>query len=86
MGTLTDVQYLFVEGGAQTAAAFLQADLVDQLLIYRAPIVIGGGLPALADLGLTALSAAHGRWRRTDQRKLGNDTLDVYERTPCSPE
>ena len=63
------------------AAAFLSADLVDRLLIYRAPIVIGGGLPGIADLGLTALAAAHGRWQRTDTRRLGNDTLEVYEHT-----
>ena len=30
---------LLVEGGAQTASAFLAADLVDRLLIYRAPIL-----------------------------------------------
>ncbi len=70
---------LLVEGGAQTASAFLQAHLVDRLMIYRAPIVIGGGLPCLADLGLTELSEAHGRWNRIDERRLGNDRLDVYE-------
>lgn len=78
-------QYLYVEGGAATAAAFLAADLVDRLMIYRAPILIGGGRPGIADIGLTALPDAHGRWRQTDARRLGNDRLDVYDRTPCSP-
>ena len=81
-----DAQWLLVEGGAQTAAAFLRADLVDRLLIYRAPIVIGGGRPGVADIGLSSLADAHGRWRKTDSRALGNDTLEVYERTRCSPE
>ena len=85
ISAMTDVQYLLVEGGAQTAAAFLQADLVDRLLIYRARIIIGGGLPGIADLGLTDLAAAHGRWNPTDTRRLGNDTLEVYERALCSP-
>ena len=85
ISAITGVQYLLVEGGAQTAAAFLRADLVDRLLIYRAPIMIGGGLPGIADLGLTDLSAAHGRWRQSDSRRLGNDRLEVYQRTPCSP-
>lgn len=71
---------LFVEGGAQTAAAFLAADLVDRLLVYRAPIIIGGGLPGVAELGLTTLSAAHGRWAMIDRRTLGTDALEVYER------
>ena len=82
---MADVQYLFVEGGAQTAASFLRADLVDRLLIYRAPILIGGGLPAVRDLDLAALADAHGRWHRRECRTLGSDTLEVYERTPCSP-
>ena len=72
--------HLLVEGGAGAASAFLAADLVDRLLIYRAPILMGGGKPALADIGLTALSDAHGRWRAADSRQLGADRLDIYDR------
>jgi diaminohydroxyphosphoribosylaminopyrimidine deaminase / 5-amino-6-(5-phosphoribosylamino)uracil reductase len=72
--------HLLVEGGAQAAAAFLRAGLVDRLLLYRAPVLIGGGLPALGDIGLTSLADAHGRWRLTDARALGVDRLEVYER------
>ena len=81
-----EVQYLLVEGGAGAAAAFLAAGLVDRLLIYRAPILIGNGLPGLGDIGLGALADAHGQWRMTDRRVLGSDTLEVYERSLCSPE
>ena len=72
--------YLLIEGGAGAAAAFLGADLVDRLLLYRAPILIGGGKPCLRDIGLTSLAEAHGRWRRADERQLGDDRLEVYER------
>lgn len=72
--------HLLVEGGAQTAAAFLRADLVDRLLLYRAPILIGGGRRALSGLGLTTLTDAHGRWQAVDARQLGADRLEVYER------
>ena len=82
---LAHKQYLFVEGGAQTAAAFLAAGLVDRLLLYRAPIVIGGGRPAIGDIGLASLDDAHGRWRFVDRRQLGSDMLDVYDAVPCSP-
>lgn len=75
-----DAQYLLIEGGAGAAAAFLAADRVDRLLLYRAPILIGGGRPGLGDIGLTSLGNAHGRWALTDQRRLGSDTLDVYDR------
>ena len=72
--------HLLVEGGAETAAAFLAADLVDRLLLYRAPILIGAGKAALGDIGLASLAAAHGRWRLAETRMLGPDTLEVYER------
>ncbi|AMO73045.1 bifunctional diaminohydroxyphosphoribosylaminopyrimidine deaminase/5-amino-6-(5-phosphoribosylamino)uracil reductase RibD [Sphingorhabdus sp. M41] len=77
---LPDINWLLVEGGAKTASSFLQADLVDRLLLYRAPIIIGGGLPGIGDIGLEKLGDAHGRWRRTDQRQLGQDVLEIYDR------
>ncbi|HVI98114.1 MAG TPA: bifunctional diaminohydroxyphosphoribosylaminopyrimidine deaminase/5-amino-6-(5-phosphoribosylamino)uracil reductase RibD [Sphingomonas sp.] len=77
---LAGVDHLLVEGGAATASSFLAADLVDRLLLYRAPILIGGGRPALGDIGLGALAEAHGRWRLADARPLGSDRLEVYER------
>ena len=80
-GAFGDAQYLMVEGGAGAAAAFLHADLVDRLLIYRAPIMIGGGRPSVGDIGLGSLDRAHGRWQPTDTRRLGSDRLEVYERT-----
>lgn len=70
---------VLVEGGAATAAAFLKAGLVDRLLLYRAPILMGTGLSCLEDFGLTELADAHGRWRLTDARSLGKDRLEVYE-------
>ncbi|MFO1259736.1 MAG: bifunctional diaminohydroxyphosphoribosylaminopyrimidine deaminase/5-amino-6-(5-phosphoribosylamino)uracil reductase RibD [Sphingomonadaceae bacterium] len=77
---LEDVSSLLVEGGAQTAAAFLHADLVDTLLLYRAPILIGGGRQAIGDIGLPSLDAAHGRWHLTDRRMFGKDAMEVYAR------
>jgi len=78
---LGDVNDLLVEGGAETSSAFLAADLVDRMLVYRAPILIGEGKAALGPIGLDTLSGAHGRWRLADTRQLGSDTLQVYERT-----
>ena len=80
IAALDHVDHLLVEGGAAAAAAFLRADLVDRLLLYRAPIIIGGGLPGIGDIGLTDLGRAHHRWTLTDERRLGEDRLEVYER------
>ena len=82
---LDGIMTLMVEGGAQTASAFLAADLVDRLTIYRAPLLIGNGLRAVDEIGLARLADAHGRWQLSDRRRLGSDTYEVYERIPCSP-
>ena len=78
---LHDVNDLLVEGGSATATAFLAADLVDRLLIYRAPILIGEGKSSVGYIGLDSIADAHRRWRLADTRALGIDRLEVYERT-----
>lgn len=70
IGGLADCQYLFVEGGAATARAFLDAGLVDRHLLYRAPVEFGGGLRA---------PEVPAGWTRTDMRRLGVDTLEIFE-------
>jgi diaminohydroxyphosphoribosylaminopyrimidine deaminase/5-amino-6-(5-phosphoribosylamino)uracil reductase len=82
---LDGVNDLLVEGGAGAASAFLAADLIDRLLLYRAPILIGEGKSALGYIGLTALADAHRRWAFRESRMLGIDRLEVYERDRCSP-
>jgi len=77
---LQGVNDLLVEGGSATASAFLTADLVDRLLIYRAPILIGEGKSSIGYIGLTSLADAHQRWRLADERRLGIDRLEVYAR------
>jgi diaminohydroxyphosphoribosylaminopyrimidine deaminase/5-amino-6-(5-phosphoribosylamino)uracil reductase len=77
---LHDVNDLLIEGGSATATAFLNEDLVDRILIYRAPIIVGEGKSSFGYVGLDAIADAHGRWELTDERRLGVDRLEVYER------
>jgi diaminohydroxyphosphoribosylaminopyrimidine deaminase/5-amino-6-(5-phosphoribosylamino)uracil reductase len=77
---LHDVNDLLVEGGSATATAFLAEDLVDRILIYRAPILVGEGKSSFGYIGLDAIADAHGRWQAVDPRPLGIDRLEVYER------
>ena len=77
---LHDVNDLLVEGGSATATAFLSADLVDRILIYRAPIIVGEGKSSFGYVGLDAIADAHGLWTPSDGRRLGLDRLEVYER------
>jgi diaminohydroxyphosphoribosylaminopyrimidine deaminase/5-amino-6-(5-phosphoribosylamino)uracil reductase len=81
---LHDVNDLLVEGGSATATAFLGADLVDRILIYRAPIIVGEGKSSFGYVGLDAIADAHGLWKPSDGRRLGVDRLEVYERARTS--
>jgi diaminohydroxyphosphoribosylaminopyrimidine deaminase / 5-amino-6-(5-phosphoribosylamino)uracil reductase len=44
------VQSLLLEGGPTLASAFLNADLVDKVLVFIAPVVAGDGLAFVSDL------------------------------------
>lgn len=79
INTDRSVSTVLVEGGAAVATSLLAADRVDRLLIYRAPVLLGGR-PAIGDLGLGNLGAAHGRWAMSEARALGVDRLERYER------
>lgn len=67
---------VFVEGGPTIASAFLRAGLVDEVLVYLAPTLLGGDRLAVGDLGIPTISAQ----RRLDVRaieRLGDDLLVV---------
>jgi diaminohydroxyphosphoribosylaminopyrimidine deaminase/5-amino-6-(5-phosphoribosylamino)uracil reductase len=51
-------RHVFLEGGPTLAAAFLRERLVDEVVAYIAPILLGGGLPAVADVGITTIADA----------------------------
>lgn len=72
------VQSLLLEGGPTLAAGFLEADLVDKILLFVAPLLAGGeGPPILARL-------ASGRTlSRLSARLVGEDVLlEAYVHTP----
>jgi diaminohydroxyphosphoribosylaminopyrimidine deaminase/5-amino-6-(5-phosphoribosylamino)uracil reductase len=60
-----DRQHVFLEGGPTLAAAFLEAGLVDEIVTYVAPMLLGAGRAAVGDLGITTIAAAF-RPRVTD--------------------
>jgi diaminohydroxyphosphoribosylaminopyrimidine deaminase/5-amino-6-(5-phosphoribosylamino)uracil reductase len=63
------VQSLLLEGGPTLAAAFLEQDLVDKLLVFVAPKLSGDGLGMLAGLpGKIELT-------RLEARSIGEDVL-----------
>ena len=63
------VQTLLLEGGPTLATAFLEADLVDKLLLFVAPTLGGSGPRFLGDL------AAPRTLSRFEARSIGQDVL-----------
>jgi diaminohydroxyphosphoribosylaminopyrimidine deaminase/5-amino-6-(5-phosphoribosylamino)uracil reductase len=66
------VNELHVEAGATLSGALLQAGLVDELLLYQAPMLIGPGRP-LADLQPLAELSIATRWVCTEHEPVGAD-------------
>ena len=63
-------QHVFLEGGPTVAAAFLRAGLVDEVVVYLAPALLGAGRAAVGDLGVTTIGRAR-RFDVTDVTVLG---------------
>ncbi len=53
-----EVQHVLLEGGPTLAAAFLRAGLVDRVVWYLAPKLLGTGPGAVGDLGITGIGSA----------------------------
>ncbi len=68
-----------VEAGATLNGALLQAGVVDELLLYQAPILLGGAARNAADLSLAALTERISG-RMLDRRQIGADTRYLLAR------
>jgi diaminohydroxyphosphoribosylaminopyrimidine deaminase/5-amino-6-(5-phosphoribosylamino)uracil reductase len=65
-----DRHHLLLEGGPTVAAAFLAAGLVDEVVAYVAPMLLGAGRNAVTDLGITSIADAV-RLRLTEVTTVG---------------
>lgn len=77
------VQRVFVEGGPAVAASFVREELADELLIYLAPMLLGGDMLALRDVGVQTIAQAR-RLTVSRTETLGDDLLIVA--TPARAE
>jgi diaminohydroxyphosphoribosylaminopyrimidine deaminase / 5-amino-6-(5-phosphoribosylamino)uracil reductase len=53
-----EIHHVWLEGGPTVAAAFIGAGLVDEVIAYLAPALLGAGAPALGDLGIRNIEQA----------------------------
>ena len=72
------VRHLLVEGGATLGSSLLAAGLVDRLVIFQAPVILGAGaLSAFAALPAQRAGQAP-RLRVVERKALGADLMTVY--------
>lgn len=71
---LADRTDVLLEGGPTLAGAFLRAGLVDRILAYVAPMLLGGPVVAVDDVGVPTIGRAL-RWRYDAVQTLGPDLL-----------
>ena len=76
---------LLIEGGRDLATAALADGIVDQLMLYVAPLLLGAGISGVGDLGIGQVDQGISL-ERMELKRLGEDALlsgkVVY---PCSP-
>jgi diaminohydroxyphosphoribosylaminopyrimidine deaminase/5-amino-6-(5-phosphoribosylamino)uracil reductase len=68
------IRRALVEGGPTLASAFVAAGLVDEYLVYLAPMLLGGDRLALGNLGIGTLGDAR-RLEFVGVERLGEDLL-----------
>ena len=72
------VRAMLLEGGAKLAGSFLNEKLVDRLVIFQAPVVLGAGaLNAFAHVSETT-AATLGRLRIVERATFGDDIMTMY--------
>ncbi len=67
-----EVRHAFLEGGPTLAAAFLRAGLIDEIVAYIAPALLGAGAAAVGDLGIANIENI-ARFQLHDVARLGDD-------------
>jgi len=67
-----DVRAALLEGGPRLAGAFLAAGLVDKVIGYLAPKMLGAGPAALVDAGVTTIADAY-EFELVDVTRIGPD-------------
>ncbi|MEJ3403581.1 bifunctional diaminohydroxyphosphoribosylaminopyrimidine deaminase/5-amino-6-(5-phosphoribosylamino)uracil reductase RibD [Rathayibacter sp. YIM 133350] len=68
------IRSLFVEGGPRLVSSLLAERLVDQVLVYLAPALIGGPKTAIGDIGVDTIGDAM-RLELTGVDRLGEDIV-----------
>jgi len=63
-----------LEGGPTLAGAFLRAGAINRILAYIAPVLLGGPITAVGDVGVSSIAKAL-RWRFDGAEWAGTDLV-----------
>lgn len=66
------IHTVLLEGGPALAGSFLRAGLIDRIIWYTAPALLGAGQPAVADLGVGSMAGIV-RLELLDVLRVGDD-------------
>ncbi len=82
------VRSLFVEGGARLAGSLLAESLVDRLIIFRSPLLLGPDAPQAFAFAPSGFEASLSARPVVETRRFGEDVMTIYalQDVPCSPD
>lgn len=81
------IHHAWLEGGATLAAAFWKAGLIDEIVCYLAPALLGAGPNIIGNLGVDDIHDCY-RLNLIDVRQIGDDIRLIAKpkENPCLPE
>ncbi|MEO8528914.1 MAG: bifunctional diaminohydroxyphosphoribosylaminopyrimidine deaminase/5-amino-6-(5-phosphoribosylamino)uracil reductase RibD [Pseudolysinimonas sp.] len=79
-----DVRRVYVEGGPTLVSAIIAAGFADEYAIYLAPVLLGGPMLAVGDLGIPTMDAIR-RLHIDRVEQLGDDLFIAATPKPATP-
>ena len=70
----SQITYIMIEGGSHLNASAIKDKVIDKVLIFTAPKIIGNGLGAISSLGIKKVDKAI-KLKNITTRKIGKDLL-----------
>jgi len=83
---IDQVRSLLVEAGPRVAGSFLSETLVDRLVIFQSPLVLGDAAPKAFAFAPPGFEGSLQRNRILERREFGDDVMTTYalHNVPCS--
>ncbi|HAO59368.1 MAG TPA: bifunctional diaminohydroxyphosphoribosylaminopyrimidine deaminase/5-amino-6-(5-phosphoribosylamino)uracil reductase RibD [Psychrobacter sp.] len=73
-----DIHDVLIEAGSRVSGSFIEAGLVDELIVYQAPCVLGNSAQPMLSLDIENLSCQR-RFQLMDCSRVGTDLKLVYK-------